>query len=156
VGMYLNSDISKIDGVMLSPLKVIKVSGGDVFRAIKNDDSGYCGFGEAYFSTVNSGAVKAWKRHREMSLNLVVPSGRIRFVVYDDRQNSGSYGRFGEIILSIDNYYRLTLPPMLWVGFQGVFENTSMLLNIANIQHRESEAEKKELNEINYDWEFVK
>ena len=91
-----------------------------------------------------------------MSLNLVVPSGRIRFVVYDDRQNSGSYGRFGEIILSIDNYYRLTLPPMLWVGFQGVFEHTSMLLNIANIQHRESEAERKELNEINYVWEFVR
>ena len=104
--MHLSSGISKIDGVILSPAKVIKVSGGNVFRAIKNDDTGYCGFGEAYFSNVYPGAVKAWKRHREMSLNLVVPLGRIRFVVYDDRQNSGSYGRFGEIILSVDNYVR--------------------------------------------------
>ena len=154
--MYLNNDISKIDGVTLSPLKVFKASGGDVLRVIKNDESGYFGFGEAYFSSVHSGAVKAWKRHRDMSLNLVVPLGRIRFVIYDDRQNSGSYGRFGEIILSIDNYYRLTLPPKLWLGFQGVDEHTSMLLNIANIQHSESEAERKELNEINYDWEFVR
>lgn len=154
--MYLNSDISKIDGVTLSPLKVIEVSAGNIFRAIKNDDPGYCGFGEAYFSAINSGAVKAWKRHREMYLNLVVPLGRIRFVIYDDRQNSGSYGSFGEIILSVDNYYRLTLPPMVWVGFQGVFEDTSMLLNIANIQHSESEAEKKELNEIKFDWKFIR
>jgi dTDP-4-dehydrorhamnose 3,5-epimerase len=154
VGTYLNSDIKKIDGVTLSPLKIIKVGGGDVFRAIKKDDSGYCGFGEAYFSTVHPGVIKAWKRHREMSLNLVVPSGRVRFVIYDDRQSSKSYGSFGEIILSIDNYYRLTLPPMLWVGFQGLSEHTSILLNIANIPHSESEADRKELNEINYDWEF--
>lgn len=154
--MYLDDDISKIDGVLLSPLKIIKVAGGDVLHALKSEESGYFGFGEAYFSSVNSGAVKAWKRHREMYLNLIVPSGRIRFVVYDDRQNSSSFGRIGEIILSTDNYYRLTVPPMLWVGFQGVCDCRSILLNVANIQHQESEADRKEPSEINYEWEFVR
>lgn len=155
MGMHLKNDILNIDGVTLSPLKIIEVKGGDVFHAIKNGDSGYYGFGEAYFSTVQSGAIKAWKRHQEMVLNLVVPVGCVRFVAYDNRENSSSCGKFGEVTLSRDNYYRLTLPPMLWMGFQGVDKHTSMLLNVANIQHRGSEADRKELNDIKYNWEVI-
>ena len=90
-----------------------------------------------------------------MILNLIVPVGIIRFVAFDDRRSSKSYGQFGEVVLSTDNYYRLTLPPMLWFGFQGVAEQTSVLLNIANIAHNKDEADKKEILEINYNWEQI-
>ena len=76
---------SIITGVLQTPLKMIDVPGGDVLRAMKRSDLGYLGFGEAYFSTVELGAVKAWKRHRKMVLNLIVPIGAVRFVIYDDR-----------------------------------------------------------------------
>ena len=33
------------------------------------------GFEEAYFSLIDKDAVKAWKRHKTMTLNLVVPLG---------------------------------------------------------------------------------
>ena len=152
--MHLDHNILNIDGVALSPLKIVHVKGGDVYHAIKNSDSEYYGFGEAYFSTIQSGVIKAWKRHHEMILNLIVPLGRIRFVAYDNREDSSSCGKYGEVTLSKDNYYRLTLPPMLWVGFQGVDKQTSMLLNVANIQHRASEADRKEQNQIKYNWEM--
>ena len=123
---------------------------------MKCDSKGYAGFGEAYFSTVESGAVKAWKRHRQMVLNLIVPIGSIRFVIYDTRKNSTSCDVFQEFILSKENYYRLTVPSMLWVGFQGVDEGASIVLNIANILHNPHEVERKELFEIKYDWGGIK
>ena len=157
MGECLIGDISSIDGVILTPLKVINVPGGDVLHGMKCSDSGYSDFGEAYFSTIDLGAVKAWKRHRKMTLNLVVPLGAIRIVIYDDRQNSKSNAQYQVVILSRDsNYCRLTVPPMVWMGFQGMDKKTSLLLNIADIEHVPEEADRKEIDEINYDWELTK
>ena len=83
-----------INGVKLSPIKQIVVPGGNVFHAMKNSDEGYNGFGEAYFSNIEPKAIKAWKRHKEMTLNLIVSIGTIRFVIYDDRKDSTSFDRF--------------------------------------------------------------
>ena len=102
--------INNIAGVLVSPLKIIDVQGGDVLHAMNSSDSSYFGFGEAYFSMVESGAVKAWKRHREMVLNLIVPIGQVRFIIYDDRENSLSNGVYQEVTLSLENYVRLTIP----------------------------------------------
>jgi len=66
---------SLIDGVVLTRLSIINIPDGDVLHAMKSNDLGYSGFGEAYFSIVKQNVVKAWKRHREMTLNLVVPVG---------------------------------------------------------------------------------
>ncbi len=46
------------------------------------------GFGEIYFSTVYRGVVKGWHRHREMTLNYACIHGRIKLVLYDDREGS--------------------------------------------------------------------
>jgi len=149
----MSNQIANIDGILITPQKVIDVTGGNILHCMKSKEIGFNGFGEAYFSMVNPNAVKAWKRHREMTLNLIVPIGAIRFVIYDDREWSYSFGKFQEIILSRVNYFRLTLPPMLWFGFQGIDLETSLLLNIANVNHSEEEIDRKDLNEINFFWE---
>lgn len=144
----------ELEGVSLTPLKIVSVENGNILHAMKINDKGYEGFGEAYFSCVNHGAVKAWKRHRSMTLNLVVPIGSIRFVMFDDRVESKTKNMISEMTLSQDNYYRLTIPPMIWVGFQGITEETNMLLNIANIKHEAEESERKEMEEINFNWKM--
>ena len=147
-----------IDGVILTPLSIIDTSGGPVLHAMKAIDSGYSGFGEAYFSTIESGAIKGWKRHREMVLNLVVPVGAVRFVIFDDRRGSKTKGEFEEITLSRYNtgknnsYGRLTVTPQLWIGFQGIYEDASLLLNIANIPHNQNEVDQMDLDKIEYNW----
>jgi len=156
MGEILRDDIFSIDGVLLTPLNVINVDGGDVLHGMKWSDPGYSGFGEAYYSTIESGAVKAWKRHQNMTINLIVPLGSVRFVIYDDRQNRGRVGKCKEIILSRENYYRLTIPKMVWVGFQGIDEGTSMLLNVADISHTPEECDRKERDEFTYDWRLTK
>ena len=90
MGSLMKKTDTQIEGVLLTPLKTIDVAGGDVRHAMKRNDPGYVGFGEAYFSIVKTGVVKAWKRHKLMTLNLVVCSGKIRFVIYDDRQDLSS------------------------------------------------------------------
>jgi dTDP-4-dehydrorhamnose 3,5-epimerase len=137
-----------IEGVLVTPLKKIPVHGGDVYQGMKSCDRGYKGFGEAYFSTINHGNIKAWKRHRLMQLNLIVPFGEIGFVLCEDMKR----GEFQKVILSLDNYSRLTVPPMIWFGFKGLYKGNSILLNIANIKHDPNEVDVKLIDEINYDW----
>jgi dTDP-4-dehydrorhamnose 3,5-epimerase len=142
----------KINGVLLTQLKIIDTPGGDVLHGMKLDDPGYSGFGEAYLSTVEKGVVKGWKRHRQMTLNLVVPVGSIRFVIYDNRGGSPTCEKFQEVTLSKCNYKRLTIPPMVWIAFQGVGDVENMLLNIASIRHEPNEADRKSLEEIAFIW----
>jgi dTDP-4-dehydrorhamnose 3,5-epimerase len=110
-------------------------------HALKQPEESFRGFGEAYFSTVNNGAVKGWKKHQRMILNLVVPLGTIRFVLYDGRPSSKSFQSFQELTLSRENYQRLTVPPGIWMAFQGIGEGENMLLNIASIPHDPEEAD---------------
>ena len=138
-----------IDGVIITPLDVIDTIGGDVLHGIKSTDQGYSTFGEAYFSQINQGAIKAWKRHKKMTLNLVVPVGKIRFVLFDDRDNERD---FQEVIISKDNYCRLTIPPMVWMGFQGLSSGASTLLNIADIEHDPLEVDNRSVEQIEFNW----
>ena len=140
-----------IRDVLLTPLNVIETPGGNVMHAMKEVDAGFYGFGEAYFSEVSFNSIKAWKRHKVMALNLIVPVGKIKFVIFDNRE--GSNNQFQEIIISRDNYCRLTVPPMVWVGFKGLSETGSMLLNIANIEHNPLEVDRKNINEIVFNWD---
>jgi len=143
-----------VKNAFTTPLDIIDTPGGNVMHAIKKSSEGYAGFGEAYFSQIKYGNIKGWKRHNSMTLNLVVPIGKIKFVLFDDRKGSNS--GFQEFTLSIDNYSRLTVPPKIWVGFQGLSESNSMLLNIADIQHNRLEVDVLELDDIKYNWSETK
>lgn len=140
-----------IEGVSLHPLKHITVPKGDLYHALKSTDEGYCGFGEAYFTQIESGQAKGWKRHNRMTLNLVVVYGKVTFVIYDDREDSATKGQFQAITLSpTENYQRLTVAPGLWMAFYGSDAKTSMLMDIIPEPHNPAEADRKDLDEIPY------
>ena len=147
-------DTIGIDGVILTPLKIIENDLGNVLHAFKKDTSGFNGFGEAYFSTVKKKSIKGWKKHAIMISNLVVPMGQVKFVIYDDRSSSPTKGNILELILSPDNYQRLTIPAGLWFSFQGQGPDTNLILNIANILHDPNEVETLLLSteKIPYTW----
>jgi dTDP-4-dehydrorhamnose 3,5-epimerase len=79
---------------------------------------------------------------------LVCPVGAMRFVSYDDRPGSNTFNTFQELVLSRQkNYVRLTIPPEIWMGFEGISENESLLLNFADIQHDPVEQENISVEE---------
>lgn len=142
-----------MEGVDLYPLKHIFVPKGDVFHALKSTDIGFKGFGEAYFTKIESGQVKGWKRHNRLTLNLIVSFGKVKFIIYDDRKGSLTCGEFKEFILSPDeNHSRLNVAPGLWMAFAGMSAEESILLDIINEPHDSDESERKELEEIPYNF----
>ena len=151
--------VNQIEGVLLTPLKQINHLKGDVYHAMKCVDPGYISFGEAYFSSILCGLVKAWKCHLRMTLNLVCMVGKIHFILYDGRENSSTYGEFMEVTLSPENpklYRRITIPPGVWMAFVGIDEGKSMLLNVADIPHDPAEQVNIPMEESNIKFDFTK
>ena len=142
-------------GVHLLPLRQIALPAGAVMHALKASEPSFQRFGEAYFTTVEAGQVKAWKRHRRMVSNLIVPSGAIRLQLLDDREESATQGRWIDLALGPTNYQRLTIPPGFWFGFAGISSGLNLMLNIASIEHDPAEADTLPLNDPRFaaiDW----
>jgi len=139
--------VVSVGQILVTPLKRITLAGGDVLHGMKCSDPGYVDFGEAYFSIIEAGAVKAWKRHLRMTLNFVVPVGSVQFVFMDEQ------GALREEVVGVERYVRLTVPPGIWFGFKGMATPYSLLMNIADIPHDPAEIERKGLVEIQFNWE---
>ena len=137
-----------LDDILITPLKKIPTVGGDVLHALKRSDNGFNGFGEIYFSWIEKGAIKAWKFHKRMTLNLVVPIGEVSFVFNINNQNN----TFRKENIGEERFVRLTVPPKIWFGFQGIGPDRSLLTNVANINHEPNEVLHKSISEINYNW----
>jgi dTDP-4-dehydrorhamnose 3,5-epimerase len=140
----------KLADIIFTQLPRIDAPGGNVMHAMKNTDDGFAGFGEAYFSWIESGATKAWKQHTKMTMNLIVPIGNIKFVFC--AIDSRGAKEFRSEIIGDCNYSRLTVPPGVWFGFQGLSTSSSLVLNLASIPHDSSEVLKREIYDIYYEW----
>jgi dTDP-4-dehydrorhamnose 3,5-epimerase len=117
-------------GVELNRLKKIDNPKGDIFHALKSTENSFVGFGEAYFSSIKEKEIKGWKKHTEMTMNIIVPVGSIVFYIFDDVLDKGISYKLGE-----NNYKRLTIKPGYWVAFEGLGKDLNLLLNIASIGH---------------------
>lgn len=150
----LKHKATMIEGVIIQPLKQIPDERGKVMHMLRVDSPLFSKFGEIYFSVVNPGVVKAWKRHKLMTLHYAVPIGNIKVVIYDDRKNSKTRGEVQEVFMGEDNYCLLVIPPMLWSGFMGMSPYPSLIANYTDLPHDPSEVERSEAFDktIPYDW----
>lgn len=138
-----------VEDLLFTPLKRIPGAGGEVRHAMKASDPGFAGFGEAYFSSVNPGAVNGWRRHGRMTLNLVVVLGEVRFVACDGAGEQRARHLTPD---RGDAYGRLTVPPGLWLAFGGVGAGPNLLLNLASIEHDPTEAETLPIADLPWSW----
>ena len=122
--------------LILSPIKRISHPKGDILHGLKISDDTYTGFGEAYFSIIHYSETKGWKRHKEMTLNLIVAQGNVRFHHYDTTQM-----KVRSVDIGLDNYMRLTVPPQQWIAFEGLDPGLNLILNVADKSHDPNETE---------------
>ena len=123
--------------IKISKLNKIKTKNGNVMHALKKNEGSFLGFGEAYFSFVNYGKIKGWKKHKKMTCNLIVPLGSVKFVILDDKKKLKK-----KIVIGENNYCRLTIPNNHWFAFKGLSKNKNIILNISNIPHVKDEVEE--------------
>lgn len=135
-------------GCTLHPERRIGHELGDILRGMTCSSPGFAGFGEAYFTTVLPGKVKGWRRHRVMVLNLIVPTGTVRFVAIE--QDGAVPRRF--VLGSEAPHARLTIPPGTWFAFQCLGAEPGVVLNLASIEHDPAEAESVPLETFAFDW----
>ena len=144
-----------IYGVQIMPLRIIKDERGAVMHMLRADSPVFVSFGEIYFSTVNSCAVKGWRRHKRMIQNLAVPSGSVQIVLYDDRSRSPTLGEVQDIRLGPESSYALvSVPPGVWSAFKGLAPGVSLIANCASIGHEPDEGETRSLTDppVAFDW----
>ena len=145
-----------IDGVKITPLKQFFDERGKVMQMLSEESEAFSRFGEIYFSCTYPGAVKAWHLHKEMTLNYAVVFGSIKCVLYDERKDSPTRGEIEEYFLSPENYFLLTVPPLVWNGWKGIGSETSIVANCSTIPHDPDEIIRKspDDSEIPYEWKL--
>ena len=143
-----------IEEIVITNLKRISVSDGDILHGMKKTDDGYSDFGEIYFSYILKDKIKAWKIHKKMTLNYAVIIGEIKLVLYDDRKNSSSKGNLMEIYSSPENYKLITVPPLVWNGFKTVGSKPAIVANCSTLPHQSNEILRKKPDDdsIPYNW----
>lgn len=147
--------LRRIQGVIVTELRQIGDERGSVLHMLRCDAPEFNRFGECYFSEVYPGAVKAWKRHRAQTQNLAVPVGRIRLVIYDDREGSMTRGAVQGLELGRpDAYRRLSVPPGLWYGFACIGTAPALLANCTDRPHDPADSEVRPPDDtaIPYSW----
>ena len=143
-----------IEGVKITNLKKIEDYRGSVLPMLRSDSKVFQSFGEIYFSTIFNNSIKAWHLHKKAVLNYVCIKGKVKLVLFDDRNESGSYGKYSEYILTPNNYFLITIPPFIWNGFKGLGKSESIMANCINLPHDENEMVRKDHDDkyFKYNW----
>ena len=146
---------SRIDGLRIVPLRRIPDDRGTVWHMLKSTDAHFVGFGEIYFSSVYPGVVKAWHRHRDMTLNYCCVVGNAKVVVYDERDGSRTRGQLQEVFFGRDNHCLVQVPPDTWNGFTAVGTGEALIANCCTHPHDPGRSTRLDpfQNHIPYSWQ---
>jgi dTDP-4-dehydrorhamnose 3,5-epimerase len=120
----------QIEGVIVTPLKLLPNEKGRLMEVQRRDDPGFPGFGQAYITQSFAHVVKAWYRHRVQIDQLAVITGLLKLALYDDREGSRTKGQLNEIMLGELMPRLVLIPPGVWHGFKAVGESSAFLLHI--------------------------
>jgi dTDP-4-dehydrorhamnose 3,5-epimerase len=138
--------MNKINSIKKIKLLTFNNKKGKVLRAFRKNENKIGKFGEVYLSWINKDAIKGWKLHKKMKMNLVVPVGLVKFVFYENN-------KFHKIIIGEKKYYRIYVPNQIYFAFQNLSKKKSLVINYSNIIHEnKNETINKTLKEIRYQW----
>ena len=143
-----------ITGIKITKLKQIIDNRGKIMHMMRADNPIFQKFGEIYFSTVKPKFIKAWHLHKEATLNYVCIKGKVKLELFDERKESETFGKYQKLILSPEDYFMVTIPPLVWNGFKGIDQEESIIANSMSIPHDEKEMVRKEPldTKFNYNW----
>ena len=144
-----------INGVQVIPLKRIPDERGTIMHMLRSTDPHFQQFGEIYFSTIYKDVIKGWHLHKEMTLNYACIHGRIKLVIFDDREQSSTRGELMEIFLGPDNYSLVIIPPEVWNGHKGMTDPFAIVANCSTHVHDPSRSTRLDPfdNHIPYKWD---
>ena len=143
-----------IDGVKITKLNKIEDNRVSVLPMLRSDSKIFKSFGEIYFSTIFAKSIKAWHLHKKAILNYTCISGEVKLVLFDDRKDSKTSGKYSEYILTPKDYFLITIPTFIWNGFIGLDESESIVANCISLPHDENEMVRRKHDDtyFKYNW----
>jgi dTDP-4-dehydrorhamnose 3,5-epimerase len=136
------------------PLRRIPDERGTILHMLRRTDPHFIEFGEIYFTTIYRDVIKGWHAHRDMTLNYACVHGRIKLVLFDDREGSPTRGSLMEAYLGTDNHALAIIPPGLWNGMKGMSDPFALVANCATHTHDPSRTSRLDPTDpaVPYDW----
>jgi dTDP-4-dehydrorhamnose 3,5-epimerase len=146
-----------IDGVVLKTLRLIPDERGYLMECLRSDDEIFEKFGQVYVSAVYKDAVKAWHYHKVQTDFVVCVSGMIKLALYDNRQDSPTYGTVEQIFLGEQNRILVKIPNGVYHGWKGLASPLSLVMNCPDRLYNYQEPDEFRMdpydNDIPYTWE---
>jgi dTDP-4-dehydrorhamnose 3,5-epimerase len=132
---------------MLHDLKIIPLHShcdarGRVMEILRRDDPHFHGFGQAYFSTIYPGVVKAWHAHLKQHDAMTAIKGMCRIGLFDDRPNSPTQGQAQEVVTGEFHPLLLIIPPGVFHGFKAIGTAETLLVNLPSEPYNPQEPDE--------------
>ena len=70
-----------MDEISIKNLSIINNKKGDILKGFLKSDNKTINVKEVYFSEINPNQIKAWKKHKKMTSNLIAVKGEIKIVI---------------------------------------------------------------------------
>jgi len=146
--------LDKIEGLQVYDMNIYHDDRGSLLHILNIKNHPEFIFGECYASETKYNIIKAWKRHEKISQNIVVISGQIKLVIYDNRIESSTYQNFLSFNLSRENYKLVHIPKNLWYGFKCTSKENAIIVNCIDMPYDSKEVEScnTENFHFKYDW----
>jgi dTDP-4-dehydrorhamnose 3,5-epimerase len=145
-----------IDGVKVTPRKVLPDERGRLTEIFRNDEPDFEKFGQVYATTAYPGVVKAWHYHKKQTDNFFCVYGMMKVVLYDAREGSPTRGEVNVFYLGDHNPIRLRIPVNVYHGFMCVSDREAMVINVPTEVYNYKEPDEFRVpphdKSIPYDW----
>ena len=147
---------SKIEGVKIIPLKQLPDERGKIMHMLKSTDPHFKGFAEIHFSVAYPGVIKGWHRRPSTICSVAVIFGKVKWVLFDQREGSATKGELMEIFLGEDNYCMLQIPRDVTSGYKTIGMEQSIVANCTDETHLNERKINFDPfdNEIPYNWDL--
>ncbi len=145
-----------IEGVLVTPLRVIPDERGWLMEILRCDDPHFSAFGQVYMTTAYPNVVKAWHYHKKQTDNFTCVHGMMKVALYDARPGSPTHGVLMEVFIGEKNPALITVPPGVYHGFKAIGNEKAIVANCATIPHDPTEIERLDPfdKRIGYSWDI--
>ncbi|MDB4349465.1 dTDP-4-dehydrorhamnose 3,5-epimerase family protein [Omnitrophica bacterium] len=145
-----------IEGIKVKKLEVVPDERGRLMEILRSDDGLFRKFGQVYMTTAYPGIVKAWHYHKIQTDNFTCISGKMRLALYDPRQESPTYKKIDEFLISLDSPMLVQIPPGVYHGFKCIGKEEAIIVNTVTEPYNRERPDEYRVdpyeNDIDYDW----
>ena len=145
-----------IAGVKTEKLRVIPDERGRLMEILRNDDEVYSQFGQVYMTTTYPQVIKAWHYHKMQDDNIVVITGMLKLVLFDDREDSPTRGEINELFIGVHHPMLVHVPSNVYHGWKCISEGEAIVINTVTRPYDYARPDEYRLpydtDQIPYDW----